>query len=212
MARIDAIVDFETFGVSTKCAIIDLSVLVFDWGRFGDNPYTYEELLGMTKKFKLDVADQVKNYGYVIEPDTLKFWQGQPKEVQAQIKPQKHDLKVKDFVYDFIWYISNRGEKIEYWWSRNNTFDPPILWRLAHTENKWHTFEQYLPHWRVRDVKTWIDAKFDFNTLSGFQPLADEEYWKKTFKQHDSAHDVVGDVLRLQAIYRAENGLEQTSR
>ena len=80
-------------------------------------------------------------------------------------------------------------------------------------------FPQHLniPHcsnclWKVRDVRTFIDAKFDFSTRSGFVPLADEKYWNEAFVAHDSTHDVAADVLRLQAIYRAENDLEQTRR
>ena len=71
---------------------------------------------------------------------------------------------------------------------------------------------EYLKFWKVRDVRTFIDAKFDFSTRSGFVPLADEKYWNEAFVAHDSTHDVAADVLRLQAIYRAENDLEQTRR
>lgn len=71
---------------------------------------------------------------------------------------------------------------------------------------------QYLRFYKVRDVRTYIDAKFNFTTKSGFVPLADEKYWGETFVAHDSSHDVAADVLRLQAIFRAENDLEQTTR
>ena len=69
-----------------------------------------------------------------------------------------------------------------------------------------------LKFYTVRDVRTHIDAKFDYSTKSGFVPVADEEYWKKAFIAHDSTHDVAADILRLQAIHRAENDLEQTDR
>ena len=71
---------------------------------------------------------------------------------------------------------------------------------------------EYLRWWRVRDIRTWIDAKFDFSTKNGFVPIADVEYWENTFIGHDSTHDVAADVLRLQAIHRAENELEQVER
>ena len=47
------------------------------------------------------------------------------------------------------------------------------------------------------------------NKQNGFTPIADSEKWDKIFKAHDSSWDVLADVLRLQAIVRAENDLEQ---
>jgi hypothetical protein len=61
-------------------------------------------------------------------------------------------------------------------------------------------------------VRTHIDAKFNYTTRSGFIPVADEKYWESAFVAHDSTHDVAADVLRLQAIHRAENDLEQIER
>ena len=61
----------------------------------------------------------------------------------------------------------------------------------------------------VRDMRTYIDAKFDFETKNGFCPVSDDEAWDRTFKAHDSSWDVLADVLRLQAIVRAENDMEQ---
>ena len=37
----------------------------------------------------------------------------------------------------------------------------------------------------------------------------DEEKWDSVFKAHDSAWDILADVLRLQSITRAENDMEQ---
>jgi hypothetical protein len=63
---------------------------------------------------------------------------------------------------------------------------------------------EYLPHWSLRDTRTWIDAKLDFPRKNGFCPIEDEKIWEQTFKAHDSAWDILADVLRLQAIDRAE--------
>ena len=71
---------------------------------------------------------------------------------------------------------------------------------------------QYLPYYNVRDIRTYIDAKFDFKGKNNIVPLADEEYWNEAFVAHNSSHDVAADILRLQTIYRLENGLEQTKR
>ena len=61
----------------------------------------------------------------------------------------------------------------------------------------------------VRDMRTYIDAKFNFDTENGFCPIADQQKWDRAFKKHDSSWDVLADVLRLQAIARAENDMEQ---
>lgn len=212
MSRYDMIIDFETLGSrSLDCAAIDLSVYIFDWDRFLENPYSYQEVVDGVKKYKFSVDDQVRNYGFKIEKDTLSFWKRQEKDVRDMIKPSDEDLTVSEFTETFIKYLQE-SPKIEYWWTRNNTFDPIILWRIMWTQQSKYHINEYLKYWRVRDIKTWIDAKFDFNTLSGFIPISDTEYWEKTFKQHDSRYDVAADVLRLQTIYRAENDLEQTKR
>ena len=66
--------------------------------------------------------------------------------------------------------------------------------------------------WRVRDTRTFIDAKFNFSTKNGFVPVADTEYWEAAFEEHNSIHDISADIMRLQAIHRAENGLEQVEK
>jgi hypothetical protein len=64
-------------------------------------------------------------------------------------------------------------------------------------------------YWRVRDTRTFIDAKLNFPKKNGFNPLADEAKWEQNFKAHDSSWDILADVLRMQAITRAENDMEQ---
>ena len=46
------IIDFETMGKdASKCAIVDCSVMVFNFDRFSSNPYTLNSVKE-TKKFK----------------------------------------------------------------------------------------------------------------------------------------------------------------
>ena len=207
MSRKDLIIDFETMGKkATKCAVIDCSVMIFDWGRFASNPYTISSIVE-TKRFKLSIVDQVKNYGWEIEKDTLKFWEDQEPEVRARIAPKKGDLTVKEFTKQFHQFLVE-SPKISHWWSRSNTFDPIILHRLFETDDKLAHLDEYLKYWRVRDTRTHIDAKLDFPKENGFTPMADAEKWNKVFKKHDSSWDVLADVLRLQQIFRAENDLE----
>jgi hypothetical protein len=90
----------------------------------------------------------------------------------------------------------------------SNTFDPFLLWRLYESQKKTPTINEYLPYWRVRDIRTFIDAKLDFPKINGFVPIKNQTVWDANFKQHNSSWDVLADVLRMQAILRAEEDLE----
>lgn len=201
------IIDFETMGTkATKCAVIDCSVIVFNWNNFLESPYTTDHI-SLAKRFKLSIADQVKNYGWEIDKSTLQFWEEQEPEVRAKIAPKKNDLTVKEFIKEFHNFLID-SPKIDYWWSRSNTFDPIILTRLFEAEDKLLHLEEYLKYWRVRDTRTYIDAKLNFPKQNGFVPIQDEEKWNRVFKKHDSSWDVLADVLRLQQLCRAENDLD----
>jgi hypothetical protein len=152
--------------------------------------------------------DQVKNYGYEIDKDTVSFWEEQSPEVRRHISPKDGDLTVEEFCKDFQNFLIN-SPKIDFWWSRSNTFDPIILGRLFQSQDKLLHMEEYLKYWRVRDTRTFIDAKLNFPKKNGFNPLADEALWESSFKAHDSSWDILADVLRIQAITRAENDMEQ---
>ena len=186
--------------------------LFFEWSRFiSDKPYTFEELVSSVKRFKLDVKHQVEEYGFAIEQDTLNFWQSTAPETRARINPKKDDLTVKQFGNQLIEMLAG-SKKVDYWWTRGNNFDPPIIWRLMRKAGKYHDFNQYVLFHRLRDIRTFIDAKLDFGQINGFIPVTDEQYWNATFKPHNSQHDVAADVMRLQTITRIENDMEQPAR
>lgn len=202
------VIDFETMGKDAqKCAVIDCSVMIFDMDRMlSSNPYGLDSI-GLTRKFKLSVTDQVKNYGWEVDRSTLAFWEEQDADVRSNISPRKSDLTVKEFVKQFHEFLVE-SPKIDYWWSRSNTFDPIILSRIFDAEGKILHLEEYLKYWRVRDTRTYIDAKLNFPKINGFPPLTNEEKWDIVFKKHDSSWDVLADVLRFQQIHRAENDLD----
>lgn len=202
-------IDFETMSTSAYSgAVIDMAALHFDSDKFvSGDPYTLADI-NRVRHWKLKVAEQVTKYGYEIEGATVTFWQQQKPEVRANLKPLPTDLSVVDFAKSFHEYLIELP-KIQRWWSRGNNFDPIILSRLFASAGRSNHLEEYLKYWQVRDVRTFIDAKFDFKPpLNGFCPIRDEALWDRTFKQHDCRWDVLADVLRLQTIIRAENELE----
>ena len=167
--------------------------------------------MSSAKKSKLSIADQVKNYDFSYTEDDMTWWMEQPKEVRKNIVPRNTDLTVTQFAEEIIGYLRS-SEKINYWWSRSNSFDPVILEHLSVSAKKDKLLNEYIPYWKVRDTRTFIDAKFNFTTKNGFIPVSDESYWNNNFNAHDSAHDIAADVMRLQAIHRAENDLEQVQK
>ena len=205
------ILDFETMGTdSLECAAVDISAMVIDTARFLSQPYTLRDVT-LARRFKLSVRDQVENYGFTVEEDTVKFWMAQSPEVRAKIKPKADDLTVVQFVEQFHDFLIE-SPKIDHWFTRGNSFDPVILYRLFKAVGKTAHLNEYLKFWRCRDLRTHIDAKLDFPKINGFVPVANEEFFNKVFQQHDSSWDILADVLRLQAITRAENDLEMIEK
>jgi hypothetical protein len=207
--RTDFILDFETIGqCARKAPGIECSYTTFVWDRFLDKPYSFQELLGIIQKAKLDLQDQMKNYDFEYQKSDLDWWLQQAPEVRKLLKPKPDDLKLPQFIEQMIGYLRTQ-DKVDYWWSRSNGFDPVILDHMAMAVGKDKFLNEYIPYWRIRDTRTFIDAKFNFTTKNGFVPVADTEQWEKVFSAHDSRHDVAADILRIQAIHRAENDMEQ---
>ncbi len=204
------ILDFETIGKrATSVAVIECSFRAFEWDDFTESPLTYVDALDKVQYYKLNVLDQVQEYGYVIEKSGLAYW----KDLRPSIlKPTENDLLVPEFISAFIEYCKEMKPK--YWWSRSNTFDPIILWRLAESCGREKDLEAVLPFWKVRDVRTFIDAKSNFMLVNNnsFIPVNDDVYWKATHIQHHSSHDIAADILRMQTLIRLDNELKILER
>lgn len=212
MSKLHFILDFETMGQDVfQIPILDCSYMVFDWDRFTtDKPYSLVELVENAKRDKVNVKEQCEVYGAKFTKRDLEWWMSQGNEAKKVLNPSKDDVSVGIFIDRFISYIENKT--IDYWWTRANTFDPLILQRWATVVGKFDVISQYLQPWLVRDTRTYIDAKLNFPDVNGFIPVSDKQYWDKTFIKHDSRFDIAADILRLQAICRAENDMEMINR
>jgi hypothetical protein len=211
MANYHFIFDYETFGQDMqKCAVIDCSYMVFDWDRFiSQDPYTFEELQQLVQRDKFDVEDQVKRLGYKVEKSSLKWWMEQDGRARSLIKPSDSDIKIETHLDNLVSYLSNFSS-IKYWWSRSNTFDPIILWRLIENYSAKQHITDRLAFWKIRDTRTFIDAKTNFNLKNNsFTPMVDEERWERIFEKHNSSHDIIADILRMQMMIRLDNDLPQ---
>ena len=210
--RKDFIFDLETIGANVfVCPVVDVAYTIFEWDRFLEDPYTFEEVASTVQTVKADVSDQMNNYGCSFTKADVDWWAGLPQLARDKLNRSTNDLTAVDFCDTILTYLKEE-KNVDYWWSRGNTFDPVILNRLMLATDKVDLFNRYLKFYKARDVRSHIDAKFNYTTMNGFVPVADEEYWKTAFIAHDSSHDVAADVMRLQTIHRAEHDLEQTTR
>lgn len=209
MKRFNHIFDYETLGQNTqKCPVVNKAYFTFDANRFQTKPYTFAELTESVQQVKFDLGHQTKNpYNYQAEESTLEWWKSQGAEAIKHLKPSSHDVTIEEGMQIYVEYLST-GPKIDIWWTRSNTFDPIILWRLARDIGINKKLDDLLKFWLVRDTRSFIDAKFNFTGENGFIPFTDVNKWNTVFVKHDSIHDVAADILRLQTIVRAENGLE----
>jgi hypothetical protein len=198
--------DFSMLGYHPEdCVVLDCSVSVVSREKMiSSTPYSCMDAFGSVKRFKLEVASQ-KRLGFVSHESGIKFWQSQPKEmIDRVVKPSKKDLSVVDFTTQFIDFVASNG-KIDTWWSWNNMDDASILWRLFRSANKEQIIREYLPRHRARDVATFIDGKFGLdNPKLDIVPIDDVEYWEKVYVKTDSSMEVMANIMRMQAIIRAE--------
>ena len=205
---VDLMIDFQTFGQDQfTCPIINCSLFAFEWDRFKVDPYSFEEIVKNSTTFKVSVKDQVVNHGYSIEESTVNFWEKQTPELRALIKPKKDDLSLSDFCKKINTFLSN-SEKIDYWWSRNNTFDGVILLNAFKKAGNKNLMGEYLNTWKVRDIATHLDTKLDFRQQNRFIPVKDTEYWESAFQEHNSKHELAADLMRMQTMFMLEHDME----
>lgn len=199
----ELIFDFETMGQNTmKCAVLDCASFVFDRNRFtSDNPYTFKEIVENANYIKLDVAAQVKKYGFKVESGAVEWWSKQGAAARKRIKPAALDVSLESFFDGFMSYIETKGP-LDYWWSRSNTFDPIIIWRIAQTLGESKRHDKNLKFWSVRDTRTLIDALTGFKDrrTNSFIPNENLEEWHSMFEQHNCIHDIAADILRMQIL------------
>lgn len=203
------IIDCETLDTNTSsCVVVDFSAMIFTHERMlSDTPYDLDSIADV-KKFKLDTKEQKTKYKYTVSPDTLQWWKNQGEQARNQILPRPTDLSLKDFGDKFLQFINTRKDtKFYRWWTRSNTFDPLIIWRLLTDTGNYDAFASAAPHYSLRDTRSYIDGAMSFPKLNGFIPMEDEKLWSSRFVAHDSSWDVLADVLRIQAILRSQKGL-----
>jgi hypothetical protein len=211
MSKYDLIIDFNTMGSDKDtCAIIDCAVLFFEPERFKTAPYVMKDIVN-TKRFKLSVKQQVTDYKWIVDKSTVDFWAGQSENMRSRIAPKPSDISVENFVNVLNEYI-NTKPNVRCWWTRGCDLDSAILSRVFATVDRGPALKESLGPWKQRDVKTFIDAKLGYSKTHQFVPVSDVNFWEKHYSPSDSTWSVFSDMLRMQAIVRAENDLEMIER
>ena len=180
------IYDFETLGTNhAESAVVSLAALVFDSSHFKEG-YTYDELLDTVVTVKFDVADQVRNHGRKIDPNTLKWWGEQSAEAQKQLKPLESDMSISN-LKNWITLVAS-PDSVKRVYTRGNTFDPMFMDSICAPDP--------YPFWKLRDTRSTIEGMTLLNKdiKNGFIVPGLEE----KFIAHDAKHDVAMDVMRMQ--------------
>jgi hypothetical protein len=192
------IYDFETLGQNVlTCPALSFAVLKFNEDRFlSDSPYTYKELIDSCDYIKLDVMEQVRNYGRKPESEAIDWWKQQNEEAQRVLKPEETDASIEqlyDVVYGLVRYESRPIEKT---YARGPGFDSILLQSLLAHISKTDPFP-----WRsIRDTRSMIDGMLIGSNMSNkFVP----EELKMLFVEHDPRHDISMDVMRMQTLQRS---------
>lgn len=203
------IFDMETWNQNQyECALIDCSYYIFDWDRFTtDNFYTIEELLDDIKrdKFSYEYQKQYKEKGFKVDPDTVDWWAKQDKKVRIRTRPSDDDITFSDHLDNLEEYLI--GNKIKYWWSRGTDYDPPILDRITRLLDRRKIYDTLL-FWALRDTRSFLDGFTLFDHRNDFCPISDTKKWDDIFEKHNSTHDIMADILRLQAVARLKLDLD----
>lgn len=194
------IFDFETLSLNrVKGVILSLAALKFDENRFSsDNPYTWDELVDSTDYIKFDVNEQVKNYNRVIDSGTLEWWSNLPEESKGCFYPSENDRPLKE-IYSFLKKMW--PSELHRIYSRGNAFDPILLDYILEDINE----KPFYVFSLIRDTRSFIEGlSYGTDLQNSFIP---QEY-KNRFIKHNSIHDIVMDVIRIQFLVRIIDNVE----
>lgn len=194
MSKLSLIYDYETLSLNrVKGAVLALAAIPFDEDRFTENPYSWEELLQISRIIKFDVTDQVKRYKRVIDKSTLEWWNSQGAEAQKLLKPSIDDRPIDD-LYDFFNEV--KPNPIHRVYTRGNTFDPIFTDYLLEDIGKPDIIKYNL----IRDTRSLFEGMAYGTTIK--QDFIPEEC-KDKFIAHDPVHDIAMDIIRFQKLAQA---------
>lgn len=209
----DFLFDLETFGSTSRAAVIDLSAIPFD-----PNPAvleTFDELVSRGRRFKFDLKSQKGKR--LFSKGTIEWWKTQSAEARKNLAPKEDDYLIVPGIIEFLEFLEMSGvdKWKSYGYCRGQSFDFPILTDMIREiqraqnipEEDIDTFHaEPVKFWNQRDVRTSIEDRLlvrgqstcplPLGTLNGFVA-------------HDSIHDCAKDILMLKYALRYALGIEE---
>ena len=180
--------DVETLGVESTSVILSYAIVYFD----PEKENSYQDLLDNTLFAKLDVKDQIKNYGRTMDKPVMTWWGKQHDWVRkVSLDPSPNDMSVDvalDVLDKYISRFPNRDQQT--FWARG-TLDSACLESLCRSVGK----EPIVPFNAWRDVRTAIDILY--GTSNGYCDVDHNTFNRDNVIKHHPAHDVCYDVMML---------------
>lgn len=164
--------DLETLGRKPGCVVTSIGAVKFGFSK------------GITDRFKINISvdDSVKNYGLKLDKDTIKWWEGQPKEARDSWLHNPEPVQLNYAVDQFINWMGYDKSRLIY--SHGASFDIPIITELFSVlglEKPWHYRQE-------------MDSRTIFNML-GYVNSDNRE--KSELVYHDSQADAEAQALAL---------------
>lgn len=207
MIPVDFVYDWETVGPAPKGAVVELSYTPFVDDP--NNPPTFKELVARSRKYKLNVRQQISSGNRISDKSTIEWWKKQDPEAQKILKALPDDLILDEAMLQFFADLKSDG--IDRWHSfdycRGPEFDRAIMIDILRTSHKKLDVFNEMPtaFWNSRDIRTAIENRLMARGMS-YTPL--RVGMLDGFIKHDSRHDCAKDVLMLIYATRYAMGLE----
>jgi hypothetical protein len=194
----DLLFDIETLGViSSESVVTSIGVVAFDMNKLT----SYEELVAAGFYVKLDVKNQIKNYGRTIQKDTIEWWAKQSKEARKECLPSPNDAELVPaltMLNDWVESIPGFRKKDAYALSQGSQFDFPKI------ESLYADAEMQVPFttWKIRDLRSINDVLTGLRT--GTYKIPEPE----GFILHNALHDAAFAAYKLQHLMHSLTQVE----
>lgn len=178
--------DTETLAHTHNGVILSVGLCFHPWAK-----PDLEAMKAKSVHFKLDIKDQLHNYGFVTRQSVVDWWKEQSPEARQVLIPRPDDIKLADLPGKIDEWFKSIGVK----WHRCDTFD-----RKAYDINRL----QYIYEEVLGINTTWNHANtYEFGTALAF--LGSDRYGgirlpsevDPSFIYHDARHDAIVDAYRL---------------
>lgn len=163
--QINIMIDLESLGnVPYSGVICAIGAVAFHMDEEVTYPVEHDfECCARETKFfyPIDIDDQLANYEFVVEGDTIRWWMETPeKNTQLQaFLASKYKTTIRDAFEKFAWWIASivKDPSDILLWSHGVTYD------CMHLQQKWDkvmrtSFNRVCPFRQMRDTRTLFDA------------------------------------------------------